>query len=230
MRLARALSALALVVPFSAAEAANLVVVEARGIAMRVGQQLDSAKPLQLKQGQHVTLIAPNGATLKLDGPYDRAPDADESQGVALNTMLAALLTQRQARIGEVGTTRGLTPNVLPDPWVLDASRTGTVCLQEGSTAILWRPDAASDTDLSLMPADRSWKAEARWLSGTDRITLTTLVPIRGGATYFVTLSGTQSAMTVATVPALLANDSMRAAWMADKGCESQVEALFRPR
>jgi hypothetical protein len=230
MKLARSLFAVVLFVPLSGAQAVNLVVVEARGVAMRVGQTVDSAKPLQLKQGQHVTLIAPSGATLKLDGPYDRAPDADQGQGVALNTMLAALVTQRQARIGEVGTTRGLTPNVLPDPWVLDASRTGTVCLQEGASAVLWRPNTAGDADVSVMPSDRSWKAEARWPSGADRMTIATQVPIKGGATYFVTLAGTQSAMTVATVPAVLANDSMRAAWMAEKGCESQAEALLRPR
>jgi len=39
------------------ASAAVLVVAEARGIALKPGATLDSAKPLTLKQGQHVTLI-----------------------------------------------------------------------------------------------------------------------------------------------------------------------------
>ena len=56
------------------ASAAVLVVAEARGIALKPGATLDSTKPLTLKQGQHVTLISETGATLKLDGPYDR-PD-----------------------------------------------------------------------------------------------------------------------------------------------------------
>ena len=230
MRLAGSLFAVALMIPPTAAQAVNLVVMEARGIALKVGQNIDSTKPLMLKQGQHVTLVTPAGATMKLDGPYDRAPDADNGQGVAVNTVLAALVTQRSARIGEVGTTRGQAPNVLPDPWVLDVSRPGTVCLQEGGTAVLWRPDARGEADVSVAPSDRSWRAEARWPAGTDRITITTVVPIRGGASYFVTLNGTQSAIAVAAVPAVLDNDSMRAAWLADKGCESQAEALLKSR
>lgn len=229
MKIAFLLLAFALVGP-GVAQGANLVIVEARGIGMRTGQVVDSTKPLTLKAGQHLTLINPAGATLKLDGPYDKAPDADQAQSVNVTTVLAALVTQRQSRIGEVGTTRGLTPNQLPDPWVLDASRTGTVCLQEGGTPVLWRPDTAAQANLSVMPADRSWKADANWPAGNDRITMSSQVPIRAGAAYLVVLNGVQSALTVATVPAVLTNDQMRAAWMAEKGCQSQAEALLRPR
>jgi len=31
------------------------------------------------------------------------------------------------------------------------------------------------------------------------------------------------------TIPAALGNDEMRAAWMVQKGCEAQAEALLRP-
>ncbi len=213
-----------------AAKAANLVVVEARSIALRPGQTVDSTKPLVLKEGQHVTLISPTGATIKLDGPYEKAPDADQSRAVPVANALALLVTQRQARIGEVGTTRGRAPNVLPDPWVLDASRAGTVCLREGTEAVLWRPDSARDTELTVAPADRSWKAEAHWPAGNDRIMVQAPALIRGGATYLVTLNSTQSAMKVENVPPILSNDPMRAAWLAGKGCESQAEALLRNR
>jgi hypothetical protein len=228
MTFARIILGLALCIPFAAAQAADLVVVEARGIAMRAGQILDSTKPLLLKQGQHVTLLGPTGATLKLDGPYEKTPDADQNRSVDVGTILAALVTQRQARVGEVGTTRGLAPNSLPEPWVLDASRTGTVCLQEQASPVFWRPDASRDAELEIMPADRSWKAETRWPAGSDRITVTTQVPIHEGASYLLFLDGNQSAITVAAVPQVLGQDVMRLAWMANKGCESQAEALQR--
>jgi hypothetical protein len=213
-----------------AAKAANLVVIEARSIALRPGQTVDSTKPLVLKEGQHVTLISPTGATIKLDGPYEKAPDADQTRAVPVANALALLVTQRQARIGEVGTTRGTAPSVLPDPWVLDASRAGTVCLREGSEAVLWRPDSARDSELTVAPADRSWKAEAHWPAGADRIMVQAPAMIRGGATYLVTLNGAQSAMKVENVPPILSNDPMRAAWLAGKGCEAQAEALLRNR
>jgi len=212
------------------ANAANLVVIEARSIALRPGQTVDSTKPLVLKEGQHVTLISPTGATIKLDGPYEKAPDADQTRAVPVANTLALLVTQRQARVGEVGTTRGSAPSVLPDPWVLDASRAGTVCLREGTEAVLWRPDPARDSELTVAPADRSWRAEAHWPAGTDRIMVQAPALIRGGATYLVTLNGTQSAMKVENVPPILSNDPMRVAWLAGKGCEAQAEALLRSR
>ena len=215
---------------WEAANAANLVVIEARSVALRPGQTVDSTKPLVLKEGQHVTLISPTGATIKLDGPYEKAPDADQARAVPVANTLALLVTQRQARVGEVGTTRGTGPNVLPDPWVLDASRAGTVCLREGSEAVLWRPDSARDTELTVAPADRSWKAETHWLAGADRIMVQAPVLIHGGATYLLTLNGVQSAMKVENVPPILSNDPMRAAWLAGKGCEAQAEALLRNR
>lgn len=226
MKIASFLLAWAIVAP-TIAEAANLIVVEARGIALRAGQTVDSTKPFALKEGQHVTLVSPTGSTFKLDGPYNKAPDADAGQSVNVGAMLAALRTTG-ARIGEVGTTRGLPPYELPDPWVLDATRTGIVCLQDGGTAVLWRSSTAAQATVSVMPADRSWKADANWPAGADRITMTTQVPMHAGATYLVLVNGSQYALTVAAVPAVLANDEMRAAWMAEKGCEAQAEALLR--
>ena len=42
--------------------------------------------------------------------------------------------------------------------------------------------------------------------------------------------NGTEYALAMSTVPASLRNDYMRAAWMVQKGCEAQAEALLRPR
>ena len=55
---------LTLMMAETTASAAVLVVAEARGIALKPGAALDSAKPLTLKQGQHVTLISEAGWTL----------------------------------------------------------------------------------------------------------------------------------------------------------------------
>jgi hypothetical protein len=221
---------LVMLAPSLSVQAANLIVVEARGIGMRVGQTVDSTKALALKEGQHLTLINPVGATLKLDGPYAKAPDADQDKGVNLASMMAALRTQAQSRIGEPGTTRGLAPNVLPDPWLLDASRTGTVCLQEGATAVLWRPDSTAMANLAVMPADRSWRADTNWPAGADRITTSAQVPIRAGVTYLLNLNGAQASLTVTAVPAALTSDDARVSWMAQKGCLSQAEALLKFR
>lgn len=212
----------------AAAMAMDLVVLESRGTNLRPGQVVNSAQPLPLKQGQHVTLISPTGVTLKLDGPYDKAPGNDQGRGTPVASALSMLVTQRQARLGEVGTTRGAAPSTLPDPWVLDASRAGTVCLRDGSEAVLWRPDSLREATLSVAPADHSWKTDAHWPAGSDRIKVAAPAVIHGGEIYLVSLNGAQSAMKVEAVPANLANDSVRAAWLADKDCEAQARALLK--
>jgi hypothetical protein len=211
------------------AGAAVLVVAEARGIALRPGATLDSTKALTLKQGQHVTLISETGSTLKLDGPYDRPPSAGGAGGgVDLNQTLAALVTQRQARAGEFGVTRGTVLADLPDPWVLDATHSGNVCLMEKGTPIFWRPDAKSAVSLAVAPSDHSWNAKTQWPVGQDRIAITTDVPMRAGETYVVIFNGTESAVTLVQVPATLTNTSMRAGWMANRRCEQQAQALLK--
>jgi hypothetical protein len=213
----------------SSAQAAVLVVAEARGVALKPGDTLDSTKPLNLKQGQHVTLVSETGSTLKLDGPYDRPPTATGGgAGVGLNQTLAALVTQRQARAGEFGVTRGTVLAALPDPWVLDATHSGNVCVLENGTPVFWRPDASAAASLSVSPADHSWNARAQWPAGQDRIAVTTDVPMRAGETYVVTFNGTESDVTVVQVPASLSNNDMKAGWMANRRCEQQAEALVK--
>jgi hypothetical protein len=211
------------------AQAANLIVVEARAIALKPGTTIDSTKPLVLKQGQHVTLISEAGATLSIDGPYNQPPSAGGG-GKSLGATLAALGTERNARTGEAGVTRNGGATQLPEPWLFDVTRSGNVCLQENTQPVFWRPDAKSASAIVVMPVDRSWKSRADWPAGRDRMTVTTDVPVHGGAAYVVTYGGADYALAVATVPASLANDDMRAAWMVQKGCEAQAEALLRPR
>jgi len=210
------------------AEAAVLVVAEARGVAMKPGDTLDAAKPLVLKQGQHLTLISETGATLKLDGPYDRPPTAGGGGGVGLNQTLNALVTQRQARAGEFGITRGTVLADLPEPWVLDATHSGNVCVLAKGTPVFWRPDASAPASLSVAPADHSWNARTDWPAGQNRIAITTDVPMRAGETYVVTFNGTESDVTMVQVPASLTNNDMIAGWMANRRCEQQAEALVK--
>jgi hypothetical protein len=77
------------------------------------------------------------------------------------------------------------------------------------------------------MPSDKSWTAKTIWPAGADRVALTADVPIHAGGTYVVVLDGNESSLTLETVPAVLANDEMRAEWMIHKGCISQVQALL---
>lgn len=208
------------------AQAAQYVVVEARGVNLKVGAIVDPTKPLVLKQGQHLTLISDSGQTIKLDGPYEKAPIA--SQGVQLAAAIGALASNNNGRLGEIGTTRATGKVTLPKPWLLDAVHPGSECLLEGVQPVLWRPAADKQADVAIMPADRSWRAETHWPHGATELPMKSDMGVHGDASYFVSVNGNETAISVTTVPASLSNDQMRAAWMIQKGCGPQAEALLR--
>ena len=217
----------ALALPISA-HAEQLVVVEARGIAMAQGSSVDSDKPLTLKEGQHLTLVSQSGVTLQLDGAFSGKPAARGASGTSLSEKLAALSTS-QKRFSEVGTTRGTTTTKLPSPWLLDVSRSGAVCMRDGSAAVLWQPAPSRTSDIVITPDDRSWRVTMPWPAGADTLAVSAdKVPLHAGATYYVTVSGERHAVSIFAVPASVSSDKMQTAWLAQKGCEAQAEALAR--
>jgi hypothetical protein len=211
----------------SSANAAQYIVEEARGIAApAVGSVLDPTKPLVLKQGQHLTLISDSGQTINIDGPFEKAANV---QGVQLAAAFGGLVVNSNSQLGKIGTVRsGNSKAPLPAPWLIDATSSGSACLLDGSTPTLWRPVAAGAADVVITPSDRSWRAEAKWVNGADRLALKGNLGVHGDAAYFVSLNGSESAITISSVPSALSNDQMRAAWMVRKGCDRQAEALLR--
>jgi hypothetical protein len=209
-----------------AAQAAQYVVVEARGVNLKVGSIIDPTKPLVLRQGQHLTLVSDSGQTIRLDGPFEKAPIA--AQGVQLAAAFTALASNNNGRLGEIGTTRAVGKVDLPSPWLLDAVHPGSECLREGTQPVLWRPAADNSADVVITPADRSWKAETKWPQGDTELPVKEDMGVHGGASYFVAVNGSESAISISTVPSVLTTDQMRAAWMLQKGCGPQAEALLR--
>jgi len=213
----------------AAVDAGELIVVEARGIALQAGQVVDDTQKLTLTEGQRVTLIAANGNTLKLRGPYDQAPAAAAGSEANLGTALAALLVQKQTRTSEVGVTRaGPEAGELPDPWVLDITRPGNLCIRDGVPIVVWRPEAKRAANLSINSTDKSWKVITQWPSGVDRLTLPQRFPAKNRATYLVELGAVRAAVTLHTIPATVDQDKMRAGWMIEKGCAEQANALIK--
>jgi hypothetical protein len=117
---------------------------------------------------------------------------------------------------------------VLPEPWLIDATRAGSACVRDTAAPVFWRPETKNEATLAVMPDDRSWKATEHWSAGRDRLVVETEVPMRPGAIYFVSLNGAEIAIRLTGLPGTLTNDDMRAAWMADKGCQAQAMALAR--
>ncbi len=212
----------------TAAHAESFVVVEARGLSgLQPGASVDSGRPLHLNPGQHLSLISQSGVSITLDGPFNGVPTATGS-GTSQRSIVASLFTEQQARTSEVGTTRAKKFQNIPNPWLIDVTHAGDVCLGASAKRVFWRPTATTGVTVTVMPNDRSWRAVAKWPAGRDRIELGAGVPLHPGWVYFVALNGVEVAIRLHDVPGTLLNDSMRMAWMVDKGCEQQAEALSR--
>jgi hypothetical protein len=208
--------------------AAELVVVEARGIKLAPGTSVDGAKPLSLQEGQQVTLLSASGQIVKLEGPSDAAPEA-QVRAVSADTASAvtALLTERRARTSEVGVVRGENDVKLPDPWVVDITHPGTSCIVAGRPVVLWRSDDMAQTKVSIAPADRSWNVSGAWPAAADRLQMPANLPLRDQTAYVINVGGRLAPVTLRLIPGSVDNDVMRASWMAQVGCDNQANALL---
>ncbi len=219
----------------SPAAASNLVVVKSSGIDLPVGLAVAPDKPLTLKDGEQVVLIAPDGRTVRLRGPWDKPPiSGSAAANPDVKQALKALLTQTLARSQSVGVVRDTSAQVLPpEPWLLDVSHDGNRCLPENSPVVFWRPPGGLGHDaLSISPRGGAWEVRIDWPERTDRLLLPkTLLPRKAlfnHSTYVVGLSGRNAEITLISIPAAADNDAMRAAWMIEEGCDIQAQALLR--
>ena len=213
------------------ATASELVVVEAKGIELAPGAKIDGAKVLVLTAGQRLTLIAADGRSLKLRGPYEEAPAPVQAVAGAANVgdALKNLMNQRVAGTAALGVVRaGGEAAELPDPWVLDVSRSGARCVASDATPVLWGPRFAEATALAIEPADRSWRARGQWPAESDRFSLPARIPLADGRGYVFEIGGNAANVVIHRMPASFRDPLLQAAWMIEKGCNDQARALAR--
>lgn len=212
-----------------AAAAAPLVVIEARGGNLKPGMKIDSAKPIALKEGERLTVIGPDGKAVTLRGPFSGAPMARAGGATDPRSALAALISTRNARTSSVGVVRGGTDAApLPEPWLIDVSRSGDRCLKTGERPVWWRPASATAQVLTVMPIDRSWRADVRWKAGQQRMTPPPLGRQDEQTVLVLRDGGEEHVVRINRVPADLPNQFVLASWMLEKGCIQQADALLR--
>lgn len=214
-----------------AAVAADLVVVEARGVNLTAGQTVDGAKPLALEAGQRVTLISADGKTIRLRGPYNGAPaPAGVAEGSGVVDSLKSLVAQKQAGTATLGVVRsGAAEKELPEPWLVNVSKAGNRCIVEKEQVVFWRPEASAEqTPFVISPSDRSWQASSKWPAASDRMGIPATMPLRDGQSFEFEIAGQSTTLTFHVIPAALNKDQVRAAWMMEKGCEEQAAALVK--
>ena len=210
--------------------AAQLVVVEARGGNLRPGMRIDANAVVDLKVGERVVLIAPDGRAITIRGAY-RGPAAKSAGGDSRNASmaLAALISTRRDRSSAVGAVRsGAGAADLPDPWLIDISRPGERCFREGTTINWWRPKAAGSQPFTIYPVDRSWKADFVWKDRVDTMQAPELGKLDATRNITVKLGDQEFTIRLNIIPRDLTDPVMVTSWMLQKACFQQADAMMR--
>lgn len=209
--------------------AAKMVVMESRGSALKVGESVESSLGLNLKEGERLTLIGPDGKTVTRRGPYT-GPILPPSAGSPdPKQALAVLIASRDARTSSIGVIRAGTDAVkTPSPWLVDITRSGPRCLREDESPILWRPEPGSEQPFVIFPADRSWRADFAWRAGEQSLRMPALARFQGITNLLVNINQQEFAISLSVIPKTVNDPAVLAAWMLEKGCIQQADALLR--
>ncbi len=208
---------------------AELIVLQARGGGLKVGQSVSATKKIVLKEGERVTLIGPDGKSIKLRGPFDDVPVKDGGKSTDPKKALAALIATRNARTSSVGVVRSGTADVdTPDPAAIDITRGGPRCLDEGAKPEFWRPDPTNEQPFVMYPIDRSWRADLLWEKGQSRMTMPDLSKFDGVTTVLVNIDQQEFVISFSVIPKSVKDPFILTAWLLEKGCVQQANALLR--
>lgn len=199
----------------AAAHSETLVVQQALGLDIAQEAELDGTKPLILKQGQALSLMRKNGRFITLKGPWQGIPQ--EQADVA-----------KQVAVGLATVDRGLANAALPEPWVINANRSGGACLLRGSAVRLWRSSASASEEVTIFPADGSWSARLDWPASLHTLDVPAGIEMSAGDSYTIMLGKAAASITLIDVPPVLTNRDMQDAWLRSFGCNAQADALER--
>jgi hypothetical protein len=207
------------------------VVVESRGTPYASGSTLAPETRLSLAEGARITLIARTGRSLTLRGVFEGSVPAIEGAQDDPKRALSALIALRDERSRAIGVIRGneaIAP--LPEPWLLDISRSGPRCLRPGEPAELWRaPGVRMAAPMSIWPNDRSWRLDLQWLGGLERLPIPRDVLPAEGQSLIVGTAGADEIVIVFTfIAAGVTDPILVAAWMLERGCVQQADALIK--
>lgn len=199
----------------STASVATALVVRAAGPSAKIyppGKALPENAKIQLKPGDSVMLLNTNGAkTLRGPGTF-----AVAAAGGAANANRRARFSAMRA--GELPMN--------PDPWNLDITQSGKLCIANANKLTLWRP--MKDDPIKLTIRGGGGEQTVDWPAGTDTIAWPSSLPVTSGAEYQISQAETGDTARVTFVT--LTNPPSDSVGVAQSlianGCENQLDVL----
>jgi hypothetical protein len=227
--LARGLGAGALAAALAGTAIAGPVVVRATGPSARAypaGKQLADTAQLTLKAGDSLVLLDSRG-TRTVSGPGTfpavatgmRAGTAQTAARILANTGSS----ERRGGAVRGGTTTAETRS--PNLWLVDLSKSGTVCIADANAVRVWRASADKAADVKISSAAGSGTIALP--SGATIADWPKTMPVTNGAEYTVTTDGMAPAtIKFVTVPMPTSLEDTASQLIA-KGCKTQLDLLI---
>ncbi len=213
----------ALLAASAASAAANVLVVRSSGPSAKAypaGRSLPDNARITLRGGDTLVVLG-GGGTRTFRGPGTFSPGA----AVRAGTRTVAANDGRRARIGAVRAA-GLVPSS-PTIWHVDVTQSGTFCLANTESVMLWRPDATLATRITIV-APGGGAQSADWPAGQATLAWPAGAQIAGGGAYSFRQSGV-------AVPTEITFRALRtqpidmqavAAALIENGCQEQLDLL----
>ncbi len=151
---------------------------------------------------------------------------------------LSRLVGGPSAASGALAVMRGSRGADPADAWAVDLVRSVNVCVRAGATPVLRRKKSRMARTLSVKALPDGAEKSVEWPAGSDRIGWPEGLALTDGGRYLARVStrkslagmsgrATETTLVVHRLPAGLATDAHRAAWMAENGCIGQARALL---
>lgn len=210
----------------------EMVVVHVENAPYKRGAIIDGNKPLKLKAGWTVTLVASDGSFVTMTGPSERVPAKQRRNRKGdpkLLEALRALLAAEEMSTASLGAVRsGRTRSdfaTLPNAWAVNVYRSGPRCIRPDAVS-LWRKNPSRRARLKIRALGGGRSAKAVWPAGRDTLLLDGS-GFRDGSRYVIEVSGRRVEITMHVMPERLTRPAEQAAWMARNGCNAQALALL---
>jgi len=206
-----------------------LIVMDARGVKVKVGSSIDSDKPLKLEDGERITLIRADGVTTTLRGPFNDVPVQKKSTASDPKQALAALVSTRDAKTNSVGVIRaGTDAKPIPNYWLIDVTRPGVRCLEKSRQPIFWRPDASRENRFRIVPADASYQFDRLWPINQHEFNVSKVTFTRADNFITAIIDEQEFNIDIVEIPEEISGGLLLAGYMLERGCIQQADALLR--
>ncbi|WP_271438162.1 hypothetical protein [Pontixanthobacter luteolus] len=192
--------------------------------AYPVGKKLPDSSTVTLREGDTITIMA-DGGTRVIRGPGTHRVAA---RGSSKRSTFAALTRQRSKARVRTGATRAPSMS-RPNIWMVDVSRSGTMCVPDFGSVQIWRP--GFDQGATYVLANSSSAAHVHVSFEPKQMVAdwdNARMPLADGASYQITGpgGGDPATVTFAEMGEMPQSPEALAELLLEKGCSGQLDLL----